>query len=197
LFVWTCWLIFGGSHALHHLLLDWKVALTMVFGSMVGGGTSEGGGAIAFPIFTKLLHIAPYDARNFSLSIQSVGMGAASLSILWLRVPIEKRALLFAGVPGIAGVIFGAYYVAPFVPPVIVRTSFTVLVTTLGVALVLMNREGGTSRNAGLTWFGARKRIILMLAGFLGGIVSALVGTGGNSVVFMVMVLLFRINERS
>ena len=196
LFVWTLWLIFGGRHALHHLLLDWRVALTMVFGSMVGGGTSEGGGAIAFPIFTKLLHIAPYDARNFSLAIQSVGMGAASLSILWLRVPIERRALLYAGVPGIAGVIVGAYYVAPFVPPVIVRTSFTILVTTLGLALLLVNRDRGAGRNAGLTWFGGKERIILMSAGFLGGIVSALVGTGENSVVFMVMVLLFRINEK-
>jgi len=53
----------------HHLLVDWKVALTMVFGSMLGGGTSDGGGAVAFPIFTKLRHIAPYDARNFSLAI--------------------------------------------------------------------------------------------------------------------------------
>ena len=196
LFVWTFWLIFGGRNALHHLLLDWKVALTMVFGSMVGGGTSEGGGAIAFPIFTKLLHIAPYDARNFSLAIQSVGMGAASLSILWSRVPIEKRALLYAGVPGIAGVIFGAYYVAPFVPPILVRTSFTVLVTSLGVALLLVNRDRGASRNAGLTCFGGKERIIMILAGFLGGIVSALVGTGENSVAFMVMVLLFRISEK-
>ncbi len=196
LFVWTLWLIFGGRSAIHHLLIDWKVALTMVFGSLVGGGTSEGGGAIAFPIFTKLLHIPPYDARNFSLAIQSVGMGAASLSILWLRVPIERRALLYAGVPGIAGVIFGAYYVAPFVPPVIVRTSFTVLVTSLGVALLLVNREQGAGRNQGLTWFGGRERIILMSAGFLGGIVSALVGTGANSVAFMVMVLLFRVSEK-
>jgi uncharacterized membrane protein YfcA len=196
LFVWALWLIFGGEPALHHLLLDWKVALTMVFGSMVGGGTSEGGGAIAFPIFTKLLHIAPYDARNFSLAIQSVGMGAASLSILWMRVPIEKRALLYAGVPGIAGVTFGAYFVAPLVPPVIVRTSFTVLVTSLGVALLLVNRERGAGRNKGLTWFGGKERMILMSAGFLGGIVSALVGTGENSVTFMVMVLLFRINEK-
>ncbi len=190
------WLFFGGGNALHHLLIDWKVALTMVFGSMVGGGTSEGGGAIAFPIFTKLLHIAPYDARNFSLAIQSVGMGAASLSILYLRVPIERRALLYAGVPGIAGVIFGARWIAPFIPPVIVRTSFTVLVTSLGIALLLLNREGGATRNSKLPWFGGQERIILIAAGFLGGIVSALVGTGENSVAFMVMVLLFRINEK-
>jgi uncharacterized membrane protein YfcA len=196
LVIWIVWLFFGRGNALHHLLIDWKVALTMVFGSIVGGGTSEGGGAIAFPIFTKLLHIAPYDARNFSLAIQSVGMGAASLSILYLRVPIERRALLYAGVPGIAGVIFGARWIAPFIPPVIVRTSFTVLVTSLGIALLLVNREGGATRNSKLPWFGGQERIILIAAGFLGGIVSALVGTGENAVAFMVMVLLFRINEK-
>jgi uncharacterized membrane protein YfcA len=194
--IWILWLVFGGKSALHHLLSDWKVALTMVFGSMVGGGTSEGGGAIAFPIFTKLLHIAPYDARNFSLAIQSVGMGAASLSILFLRVPIERQILLYAGVPGIAGVIFGARWIAPLIPPVIVRTSFTVLVTSIGIALLLLNREGGETRNSKLPWFGGQERIILIAAGFLGGVISALIGTGENSVTFMVMVLLFRINEK-
>jgi uncharacterized membrane protein YfcA len=196
LLIWSVWLFFGGRNALHHLLIDWRIGLTMVFGSIVGGGTSEGGGAIAFPIFTKLLHIAPYDARNFSLAIQSVGMGAASLSILYLRVPIERRALLYAGVPGIAGVIFGARWIAPLIPPVIVRTSFTVLVTSLGIALLLVNWDDGATRNSKLPWFGGQECMILIAAGFLGGIVSALVGTGENSVAFMVMVLLFRINEK-
>lgn len=196
LLVWILWLIFGGETALHHLLIDWRVGLTMVFGSIVGGGTSVGGGAVGFPIFTKLLHVAPDDARNFSLAIQSVGMAAASLSILMLRIPIERRALLYAGLPGVFGVVFGAHYVAPFVPPVIVRTSFTVLVTSLGLALILVNRGHGVGRNRGLMWLGGKERAILIAAGFFGGIVSALVGTGENSVTFMVMVLLFRINEK-
>jgi uncharacterized protein len=196
LFVWAAWLVFGGRFAIHHLFTDWKVALTMVFGSLVGGGTSEGGGAIAFPIFTKLLHIAPYDARNFSLAIQSAGMGSASLSILYLRIPIERRALLYAGIPGVLGVVLGAYFVAPLIPPVIVRTSFTVLVSSLGVALLLVNREKTVTRNESMPIFGPREQGVLIAAGFLGGVVSALVGTGENSVIFMVMVLLFRINEK-
>jgi uncharacterized membrane protein YfcA len=196
LLVWVIWLTFGGELAIHHLFADWKIALTMVFGSLVGGGTSEGGGAIAFPIFTKLLHIGPYDARNFSLAIQSVGMGAASLSILYLRIPIERRALFYAGIPGVLGVVAGAYFVAPLVPPVIVRTSFTVLVSSLGVALLLANREKTLLRNERLPVFGARERSVLIAAGFLGGVVSAMVGTGENCVTFMVMVLLFRISEK-
>lgn len=122
-------------------------------------------------------------------------MGAPSLSILLLRVPIEKRSLLCAGLPGIAGLIFGTYAVVPLIPPVIVRTSFTVLVTGLGVALLRI-RERGAGPNLPLTWFDGKERAILMSAGFIGRIVSALVGTGENSVTFMVMVLLFRINEK-
>ena len=196
LVVWTVWLAFGGQVAIHHLFMDWKVALTMVFGSLVGGGTSEGGGAIAFPIFTKLLHIAPEDARNFSLAIQSVGMGSASLSILYLRIPIERRALFYAGIPGVLGVAFGSYFVAPLIPPVIVRTSFTVLVSSLGVALLLINRERTVLRNESMPIFRASEKSVLIAAGFLGGVVSALVGTGENAVSFMVMVLLFRIDEK-
>ena len=196
LLVWTLWLVFGGHDALHHLLSDWKIALTMVFGSILGGGSSQGGGAVAFPVFTKLLHIAPSEARNFSLAIQSVGMGAASLCILLLRIPIERRTLLYAGLPGVAGVTFGAYYIAPYVPPVIVRTSFTVLVTTLGLALLILNRDQGAGRNLRIKALGGKEQAVLIAAGFLGGIVSALVGTGENSVTFMVMVLLFRINEK-
>jgi hypothetical protein len=58
--------------------LAWVVRLS--FGSMIAGGTSLGGGAVAFPVFTKVLHITPYDAKVFSLAIQSVGMSAASLT---------------------------------------------------------------------------------------------------------------------
>jgi uncharacterized membrane protein YfcA len=147
----------------------------MVFGSLVGGGTSEGGGAIAFPIFTKLLHIAPRDARNFSLAIQSIGMGAATVSILYLRIPIERRAWLYAGVPGILGVALGAVFVAPRIPPIFVRTSFTVLVSSMAVALLLVNREKDVLRNRAMPIFGPREKMILVLAGLLGGVVSALV----------------------
>jgi uncharacterized membrane protein YfcA len=51
-------------------------------------------------------------------------------------------------------------------------------------------------RNERLPIFGAGEKSVLITAGFLGGVVSALVGTGENCVIFMVMVLLFRISEK-
>ena len=38
--------------------------------------TSEGGGAVAFPVMTLALGIPPAVARDFSLMIQSCGMTA-------------------------------------------------------------------------------------------------------------------------
>ena len=45
----------------------------MIVGATVGGMTSEGGGAVAFPVMTLALGIQPSIARDFSLMIQSCG----------------------------------------------------------------------------------------------------------------------------
>ena len=57
--------------------------------------TSEGGGAVAFPVMTLALSIEPTVARDFSMMIQSVGMSAASFTILFMRIQLEGRAVIF------------------------------------------------------------------------------------------------------
>ena len=46
------------------------LSITMIFGATIAGMTSEGGGAVAFPVMTLALGIAPSVARDFSLMIQ-------------------------------------------------------------------------------------------------------------------------------
>ena len=54
----------------------------MCLGSFIAGATSEGGGAIAYPVMTLgPWKIAPLIARDFSLMIQSIGMIAAGAAI--------------------------------------------------------------------------------------------------------------------
>jgi uncharacterized protein len=194
--VWVCWFTIGGPFAWHSLVSNWRVALTMVLGSLVGGGTSEGGGAVAFPVFTKLLHIPAHQACLFAFAIQSVGMGAASLSILVLRIPMERRVLLWGGAGGIAGLVVSTYGIEPYLAPVLVRIAFTVMVSSLGVALLLLNRRDLAVRHLGVPVFGATEKSLIVLAGFVGGLMSGLAGCGENIVVFMVMVLLFRVSEK-
>jgi hypothetical protein len=72
------------------------MSITMIFGSMLAGATSEGGAAVAFPIMTLVFGIAPPIARDFSYMIQSVGMTAAAFTILYMRVQVRasRRAAL-------------------------------------------------------------------------------------------------------
>ena len=46
------------------------MSITMMVGAMIAGMTSEGGGAVAFPVMTLALGIKPAVARDFSLMIQ-------------------------------------------------------------------------------------------------------------------------------
>ena len=86
---------------------NWASGVTMIFGSFVAGSTPQGGGAVAFPVFTKLLEIPSEVARTFSLSIQSIGMGAATLGILINRRSIDLRAVAIAAPASIAGFLLG------------------------------------------------------------------------------------------
>ena len=51
----------------------YPMTITMIFGSFIGGATAEGGGAVAFPVMTLVLHLTPSIARDFSFMIQCCG----------------------------------------------------------------------------------------------------------------------------
>ncbi|MFC8848099.1 MULTISPECIES: TSUP family transporter [unclassified Micromonospora] len=190
------WFAVGGVTAIGHLREHWRIAVTMVFGSLVGGGTSEGGGAVAFPVFTKVLEIPATDARLFTYAIQSVGMTAASLSILFLRAPIERRVLKIGAPAGMVGVLLTTLFAAQGLPMASIRAYFTVLLTALGIALIVQQLRRNESHNTQVMPYGTGERIVIAIGGFVGGLVSGLVGVGENTVMFIVMVLLFRVSEK-
>jgi len=196
LLVWSLWFLFGRSFALTSIIKNWQISLAMIFGSLVGGGTSEGGGAVSFPIFTKVLHIPPHDAMIFALACQSIGMGSASLTILWHKIPIESRILPFGALGGVLGIFFSSLFLVQHVPAPVVKVIFTCMVTVLAIALVLANRQEQSPRNLRCPIFGVREKLLIIVASLMGGILSGLVGCGENIATFMVLVLVFRVCEK-
>lgn len=176
----------------------WTLSLTMVFGSFIAGATSEGGGAVAFPVFTKVLSIPPNIARTFALAIQTVGMGAASLVILNYRVPIVRRAILFSSLGGAGGIIFGTYYVAPYMVPAYSKIAFTIITLAFGFVLMLENRyHHGATRFEDIEYkTHTLTASLLMGVGFLGGIFTSIVGTGLDFLTFSLLVLYFNVSEK-
>ncbi len=191
----SIWWLAGGADPLAPVREHWPVTLTMVFGSLIAGSTSEGGGAVAFPVFTKVLGIVPEDAKLFSLAIQSVGMSAAAIAIFAARIPIEARAVIWAGFGGIPGLVIGSFVFAPLLPPPVVKFSFTVMAASFAITLWTMNR-GEIRRHARIPRWGCHERCLLFAAGCLGGVMSGLVGNGIDLVVFSLLVLLFRVSEK-
>ncbi|MDJ0674673.1 MAG: sulfite exporter TauE/SafE family protein [Calothrix sp. MO_167.B42] len=194
--VWTVWLILAGpSHALSNLIANWKAAVTMIFGSMVAGGTSMGGGAVAFPVFTKVLKVPPNEAKVFSLAIQSVGMSAASLTIVAMKTRVEWRLVRWASLGGIPGIILGSVFLAPILPSNLIKFSFTMMLSSFCIVLLALNRKK-RKRNLSIPFWGKRERTFSLLAGLWGGVVSGLVGSGMDIVGFSMMVLLFGLCEK-
>ena len=92
LLIYSAWftVMFSGNHW-HLFSRFWSVSATMTLGSFVAGATAEGGAAVAFPVFTKLLHIPAGDARTFGLMIQAVGMTMAGVMIYSQRVNVRSH----------------------------------------------------------------------------------------------------------
>ncbi|MGK7908952.1 MAG: TSUP family transporter [Synechococcus sp.] len=194
--VWTIWLVFVTAGHRWHLFVDnWFMSVTMAVGSFIAGSTSEGGGAVAFPVMTLLFDIPPAVARDFSLMIQSVGMSAAAIAILWRGIPIEPRALLFSSLGGICGVGIGIELLAPNLPPVATKLFFVTLWLSFGVALLWMNRDRQRTLNRQIDTFERWDAALFAGIGVIGGSVSGITGSGLDIVTFSLLVLAFRIDE--
>lgn len=194
--VWLVWGIYlSKSEAWATIASNWQVSVTMMFGSFIAGATSEGGGAVAFPVFTKLLDIHPHDAKVFSLAIQSVGMTSASLLIVLLRIPVEWQVIRWATLGGIAGITIGSAVLSPTLSPALTKMLFTVIVTSFAITLFALN-QGIQLRHQQLPVLRVTERTLLVAFGFIGGIVSGLVGNGIDIITFSLLVLLFRVSEK-
>lgn len=194
--VWSIWLFWYGPEVAFSAVRDWwPITVTMMFGSVIAGATSEGGGAIAFPVFTKVLHIAPWDAKLFALAIQGVGMTAASVVIVLMGIKVDWRVIIWASIGGALGMAFGATGPAHYLPPDVTKITFTVMVSSFGVVLYVLNRRE-RSHHEQLPANGTVEVSLLVAVGALGGFLSSVVGTGLDIVTFSCLVILFRVSEK-
>lgn len=180
-----------------HLFHDaWPAAVTMMGGSFVAGSTPAGGGAVAFPVFTKGLGIEAPVARTFSLLIQSVGMSMAGIFILSRRIPVAWRAIRLGLLGGLPGILAGLVWLPA--GGLLPRLLFTVVMGVFGVALAVSHwviRWSPCPHTAELhdehggSWH-------LVALGFAGGYVAGQVGSGIDLLLFMGLTLAFGLHER-
>lgn len=172
----------------------WPISLTMVFGSFIAGATAEGGGAVAFPVFTKLFGIEPNDAKIFAFMIQSFGMTMAGLVIYLRGVKVLWNVIVTALLAGIGGLIIGELFIS--FPDPYPKLIFSMAAGVFGAFLVI-NRWWINDQPVEKLDMGHYKvGIPILVTGFIGGLISSVVGVGLDMMIFIVLTLLFGINEK-
>lgn len=172
----------------------WPVSVTMTLGSFVAGATAEGGAAVAFPVFTKVLHIPAPDARTFGLLIQSVGMTMAGVMIYAQRVKTLPRVIGWVSLGGILGQILGTYLFT--IPNPYPKILFTFVATAFGVALIISRWFIKWEPRADLPAWDNRYKALFFGVGVFGGSFAAQTGSGIDMLTFIVLTLAFGINEK-
>ena len=175
---------------------QWATVITMIFGSFIAGASPEGSAAVAYPIFTLILKIAPPVARNFAFAIQSIGMTSASLLIIGMRLKVDWNYIIFVTIGGIFGLFLGTYYVVPHVSPVQAKLFFVSLYLSFGIALWLQNRRPQREVFEKIENFQNSDKGRLIIFGLIGGIISSIFGTGINIFTFCLMTIYYRVSEK-
>ncbi|MBV1921193.1 MAG: sulfite exporter TauE/SafE family protein [Pseudomonadales bacterium] len=195
--VWTAWIAYMSAMNTWHLFDDYAfISLTMAFASFIAGATSEGGGAVAFPVLTIFFDIDPAIARDFSLAIQSVGMSAAALAIFVSKIPVEKKALFYATLGGIPGALLGLYGIAPYMSPVYTKMFFVSLWLSFGVVIAYRHLFSTKALNKEIRNYSFSVKRQLVILGLIGGAVTGITGSGIDIVVFSYLVLQHRVDIR-
>lgn len=197
LLVISVWLIYVTQNQLFYFIEKhiWAV-VTMIFGSFIAGSSPEGSAAVAYPVFTLLLDIKPAVARNFAFAIQSIGMTAASLLILGLRIKVDWNYIKYVTIGGAFGLIFGTYYVVPLISPPMAKLFFVSLWLSFGIVLWRENSKPTRIVHDLIENFQKSDMLRLLFFGLIGGIISSIFGTGINIFTFCLMTIYYGINEK-
>ena len=193
--LYVIWYVFMDFYNHWHLFVQyWQVSVTMIFGSMVAGSTATGGGAVSFPVLTKLLEVNSHDAKLFGLMIQSVGMSSACIYMWAKKVPILWCVIPSVIMGSTLGIIVshGAIANDNTLCKMIFTTTVTLFMAVLLYSSYFHHRVSLES---------VRKSILFnfkefFLVGFIGGMIAGKVGSGVDIILFVVLTLVYRVDER-
>ncbi len=197
------WLVVVLSFGFLDRVVDnWEATLTMVFGSFLAGSSPEGGGAVAFPVFTKAMGVPGPIARTFGLSIQAVGMTMAVISIYLSRRPIHVRAAVMGSISAIVGFLAAVFlfgepdevFWPSSIGPAWAKATFSIVLATTSF-LMIRHLRADPKDHTSLRWT-PRYDLGVVLVSLAGGVLSSLTGTGANILLFLFLLVLADLDPR-
>ena len=122
-----------------HGLQRWVLSLAFILASMIAGASAAGGQSVAFPIMTLGFNILPSVARDFGYMVQSVGISAAAFSIIFMRIRLEYKSVVYCSIGGIVGIIISLEYISKWIPPEFAKMYYVSIWFAFAFNLFLLN----------------------------------------------------------
>lgn len=172
------------------------IAPIMAFGSFVAGSTCLGGGAVAFPALTKYMQIDPFTAKTFSMAIQSVGMTAASLFILYRVKYLPWRFILFYMVGSVGGLAISLLWLDLLLLPSDVRIVFSLMMLCF-MFIFIISAHRNVFIYERIQIKSHLARALIVATGLAGGVSAGLLGSGADLAAFCLLTLYFHSNIKT
>lgn len=176
----------------HFLSPNWLIAPVMAVGSFVAGATFLGGGAVAFPVLTKVMGLDPVTAKTFSLSIQSVGMTSAAIYIAMKVRKLPAGFILLYLLGSSLGMLLSLLFFEGRLQSADLRIGFTLFLLCFLPVYFLTRNSGNLSRETHLEKT-PRDVLLTVACGCFGGFISGLIGSGADLIGFSLLALYFRV----
>lgn len=178
---WLIWMLSLGSQDLLLVFQHyWQSSITMIAGSFVAGATPLGGGAVAFPVFTKLMQVSSSDASFFSLLIQSVGMTFASLFFISRNTLIHWNVIRYACLGSFLSLPLSLLFIS--LESITARFIFSEFIVFCAFIILWKKQNPYLEKMKSLYW--------AILFGFIGGLLTAKIGSGCDAILYFYLVFI-------
>lgn len=214
------WLVVVSIYDLWYLFEEkWVMSLTMIVGAFVAGSSPLGGGAVAFPVMSLILKLAPTVSKNFSLMIQSIGMTGATFYIFYKKKKIHETIILYSILGCTFGFMVGYYLLLEYPSPKTILTIFFSLCFAFGILFMYHNHKmknekmddeemddektydkvSVTESKTDIESQEVKKleiknldKVLIVLVSFFGGIISSFIGNGVDIFIFLFIVFYYK-----
>lgn len=189
--VWLSFYIYFAPEPVALFQKNWIFILVGVCGAILGNISAVGGGIVFIPVMVFLFQTQPVTALKIALASQSLGMTSGAIG--WIQKKIVPLGVLKFTVPGLlVGSTVSTLVIHP--SAILVKGLFGPVSIFLGLMALVFSKRGLTRPTAREL---PKSAIPVIVASFLGGLITGWVAIGEGEIVAALLMLVYRMDVAS
>lgn len=190
--VWVSAYLFFAPEPVALLQKNWIFIFVGVCGAILGNISAVGGGIVFIPVMVFLFQTNPVAALKIALASQSLGMTSGAIGWMQKKI-VPLRALKFT----VPGLLVGSTVSTLVIHPsaILVKGLFGPVSIFLGLMTLILSKRG--SSQPGARELPAEAIIPVIVASFLGGLITGWVAIGEGEIVAALLMLVYGMDVAS